>query len=86
MTVNSNVGHVELARSRLARYWSPGGGLVRDLGYSRYADFGIKASLAAVSLTLLLNAETPVEKIVFGVTTTGLGVILIASAIKTFGG
>lgn len=54
------------------------------VAYGQYADFGVKASVTAMSTALLLQATEPTAKIVFGITTVLLGVITVASAFEAF--
>lgn len=55
-----------------------------NIAYGQYTDFGVKASLTVISATMLANAEAPVSKIIFGITTVFLGVVAVASAFEAF--
>lgn len=58
--------------------------LAKEVAYGQYADVGVKASLTVISATMLANAEAPLAKIVFGVTTVFLGLVTVASAFEAF--
>ena len=87
-----NPGHIEHFGRRLDRSaslgWRPDYKIrdraVADVAYGQYADFGVKAGVSIVSAGLLIQAETPVEKILFGISTAILGAITLASAYETF--
>ena len=65
-------------------YRARGPMVVRDAAYGQYADFGVKASASAMSVMLLLKAEQPLEKVIFGLTTAILSAVTLASAFETF--
>lgn len=91
----NTMGHVErfVNRPRLERGpnglgWRPDYNVrdrvTSDIAYGQYADFGLKAGVTAMSVGLLLQADTPTEKILFGLSTAVLGLIALASAYEAF--
>lgn len=57
--------------------------LAGDVAYGQWADLAVKGSLLAVSATLLIEATSPLQKIVFGIATTITGIVALASAFET---
>jgi len=87
-----NPGHIEHFGRRLDRSaslgWRPDYKIrervTSDIAYGQYADFGLKAGVTAMSVGLLMQANTPAQKILFGVSTAVLGLIALASAYESF--
>ena len=84
------MGHVErfVNRPRLELGWRPDFNIrnrtTADIAYGQYADLGLKAGVTAMSVGLLMQADTPTEKILFGISTAILGAIALASAYEAF--
>ena len=92
--MNDTLGHVEranrfIARPRLERRsdgtlgWRPDyksrAAVAGDVAYGQITDVVVKGSVTVVSAALLMQAEAPLTKILFGVTTVVLGAITLAS-------
>lgn len=79
------MGHVEMFKGL---GWRPDyhsrDRMAANIAYGQYADFGVKASATALSVGLLVSADTPLEKVLFGISTAILGAITLASAYETF--